>query len=483
MPLERLGTPAFIGETRDFQRGPDGALTDFGRAQAAAWSDMISRIADRAVAAVERDGRAQQPGYRSRFFNPLRFDPVGGHDPVPVFWEAFPKRISDFFDGDEKWSRAAEFEVATAGNPASRLFEVDAAGRLARRMDEVVTRSHDEYLEWHEHRDAQGRITRISFTCEPPEYWEFLGNGTPARPEVRDRKKLLELYRALVGPQVVEAELYWRHDVAILQPDGNGGQRAVLAFAKDDYNPFNRFNVREGAVHLTQRANTLGAEIVLGASASVLRRDAAGRPVKEASRLICCSGFGEPNRSSDPGIGAGVNGIVAAGGFVTLADPIGLYIGDADISVVGPGGEDVSSGWRVERGDAASKRVLHASFAVPAGRGFTVSDCSIGGNRIVSGGQFAERIGMVLFGQRSDAGPGGAGGAGASPRLACPFKGCVREEFPSLLDIVGADQRCRDISNTEHWRDAFEEEVVMSLDTTDRAAAVQLAADLRHGVR
>jgi hypothetical protein len=55
--------------------------------------------------------------------------------------------------------------------------------------------------------------------------------------------------------------------------------------------------------------------------------------------------------------------------------------------------------------------------------------------------------------------------------------------IPSLLDIVGADQRCRDISNTEHWRDAFEEEVVMSLDTTDRAAAVQLAADLRHGVR
>ncbi len=41
MPLDRLGTPAFIGETKDFQRGPDGALTEFGRAQAAAWSDMI----------------------------------------------------------------------------------------------------------------------------------------------------------------------------------------------------------------------------------------------------------------------------------------------------------------------------------------------------------------------------------------------------------------------------------------------------------
>jgi hypothetical protein len=481
MPLDRLGTPAFIGETKDFQRGPDGALTDFGRAQAAAWSDMISRIKDRAIASVEAEGRRQQPGYSSRFFNRLRFDPVGGDDPIPVLWDGFPKRIGDFFDGDEKWARAAEFEVATAGNPASRLFEVDSDGRLVRRMDEVVTRAHDEYLEWHEYRDAQGQITKISFTCEPPEYWEFLGNGTPARPQIRDRRKLLELYRALVGPQVVEADLYWRHDVAVLQPDGNGGQRAVLAFAKDDYNPYNRFNVREGLVHLTQRANTLGAEIVLGASASVLRRDAAGGPVADASRLICCSGFGEPNRSSDPRIGSGVNGIVAAGGFVTLADPIGLYIGDADISVAGPGGEDVSSGWHVERGDAASRRILHAWFKVPEGRNFTVSDCTIGGNRIVSGGQFAERIGMVLYGQRSDRGPDGA--AGPSPRLSCPFKCCVREEFPSLLDIIAAEGRCRDISNTEHWRDAFEEERVMSLDMTDRAGAIQLAADMRHGVR
>jgi hypothetical protein len=36
MPLEHLGTPAFIGETQDFQRGPDGALNAAGRSQAAA---------------------------------------------------------------------------------------------------------------------------------------------------------------------------------------------------------------------------------------------------------------------------------------------------------------------------------------------------------------------------------------------------------------------------------------------------------------
>src|SRR3954463_14289784 len=123
MPLEHLGTSAFISETQDFQCDPDGALNAVGQVQAAAWSDMISRIIDLAIAGVEQDARTQQPD--------------------------------------------------------------------------------------------------------------------------------------------------------------------------------NRFNVGEGLVHLTQRANTLGAEIVLGASASVLRHDPAGQPVQEATRLICCSGFGELNRSSD----------------------------------------------------------------------------------------------------------------------------------------------------------------------------------------
>ena len=60
-------------------------------------------------------------------------------------------------------------------------------------------------------------------------------------------------------------------------------------------------------MHLTQRANTLGAEINLAARATVLRRDHAGNRITDARRLISSSAFGSPDRSSDPNISQGVN--------------------------------------------------------------------------------------------------------------------------------------------------------------------------------
>lgn len=37
----------------------------------------------------------------------------------------------------------------------------------------------DEYCEWSVTRNSDNKITRIDFTCEGPEYWEYLGKVQP----------------------------------------------------------------------------------------------------------------------------------------------------------------------------------------------------------------------------------------------------------------------------------------------------------------
>lgn len=40
-------------------------------------------------------------------------------------------------------------------------------------------RLQDEYCEWSVDRNAEGKITRISVTCEGPEYWAYLAATQP----------------------------------------------------------------------------------------------------------------------------------------------------------------------------------------------------------------------------------------------------------------------------------------------------------------
>jgi hypothetical protein len=76
-------------------------------------------------------------------------------------------------------------------------------------------------------------------------------------------------------------------------------------------------------IHLSHRANSLGAQVNLAAIASALRNDANDRDVRgdDVARLCCCAGFGDPNRNSDPTIGAAANALAAAGRAHTLTNP------------------------------------------------------------------------------------------------------------------------------------------------------------------
>jgi hypothetical protein len=207
------------------------------------------------------------------------------------------------------------------------------------------------------------KITKVMFTCEGPEYWGHIARN--------DKALLVKLYSEIAGQAVPEAELFT-----------SGGA----------YAPRNKWNARY-AVHLVQPNNTLGAEINIAASATVLRRHAGHDPVTDANELINCSGYGDPDRHSDPHIGDVVNQAAREGRSLTLQDPIGLYleslphptnklnIRKPDGGVVGP------EYWTLARGD--KDHILRAVFEAPAGQP-AVGDLEIGGEKIAHAGQIVK---------------------------------------------------------------------------------------------
>jgi len=283
---------------------------------------------------------------------------------------------------------------------------------------EVHYRRGDEYLEWRAERDEHGRLRRITFTCESPDYWSAVAQGHPSPffmlggaevpPPARGAGRLdlvLARYRELVSPEVEPGDLVFGEDLF--------DEAGTVQFRAGDYNPWNRWNVTDGIVHLSHPANTLAEEIELVGDATVLRRDVHGRPLQAAKCLLCCGGFGDVNRSSDPAIGAAVNELARAGYRVTIANPIGLYMSHVeDAGWTRPDGSPVPPAyWRVTRGVAGTPglagttRAVRAVYEVPDGeacmdqggsRPLRISDLRIGGEPIRYAGQVAEAVRMVL---------------------------------------------------------------------------------------
>jgi hypothetical protein len=228
----------------------------------------------------------------------------------------------------------------------------------------------DEYCEWSVTRDAaSGKITRVTFTCEGPEYWEFLAAVNPAA--------VLALYQEHVSPAVKKQHLY-----------GNDGR----------YHPRNRWNssTTEGAMHLIQANNTLGAEIELAAAATIVRTKN-GVPLTSEQELIECGAYGQPERFSDPHIGAEVNALARQKADISLANPVGLHL--AGLSTAGwttPDQSNPATYWKITRG--TQEKALRAVYEVPADRGFAVGDVKINGRPIEFGSQIADFITIKITG-------------------------------------------------------------------------------------
>jgi hypothetical protein len=243
----------------------------------------------------------------------------------------------------------------------------------------------DEYCEWSVTRDpVSNKITSVMFTCENPDYWFTLWQVDP--------NTVLKIYQEVISSKVQLSDLYLL--------DSNGKPVVNPLTGAPAYNPLNKWNsgpvtnpdVSGGAMHLTSPPNTLGAEVYLAAAATLLR----DVPTYNAQNMICCSKYGQPYRNSDPHIGFTANQLAKAGFTISLTNPVGLYIQQPDFGTyVTPDNTPAQDFWTVVRGNGPNQ-ILHAVFAVPAGKNYTVSDIKINGQPINWGGQIAETFQMQL---------------------------------------------------------------------------------------
>lgn len=350
---------------------PPGLLEDFSAEQKAAWSEWISGQMDEAA-----QGRPEVfdfDGPRAQFYNPLRVDEEADAREVDISWTAFPRNVQINSVGDvQRWQRA----------DGSRDLQ-------------------DEYCEWSIDRDpATDKITRVTFTCEGPEYWQFLAETTP--------QVALDLYRSFIHPDVAMEDLF-----------GSNGR----------YNPRNRWNssTLTGAMHLIQVNNSLGAEIELAAGSSVVRV-INGQALTTERELIRCGQYGGQERNSDPHIGAVVNSVTRQKADVTLANPVGLYFNDL---LTGgwatPDGSDPKAYWSYVRGTA--NKPVRAVYEVPAGRGFVVGDITIGGRPIQFAAQIADFITIKLTGV----------GTRFGQSTVAPMTGCRRRKPSPVTALAAAE--------------------------------------------
>jgi hypothetical protein len=353
---------------------PTAGLTDFDAVAGLrmAWSQMISDLMD-----AMNFGHFPPPGPPSaldelrawggaaadlRFYNPLSMSTPAGSMDANVTWRALPTSYDQTHPNKHERSTFLD-------NP-----HFDTRLRKS-------TRIQDEYNEWILVRDQNNKIVKVVFTSEPALYYEFLADPPDGVDRGACQALLLTLYKSICGDASIQlADLF----------DGTGA-----------YDAYNKWNAQY-AVHMQQENNTLGAEVNIAARSAILRKDTETGTLKTgAAELIACGGYGEHERQSDPSIGAAVNRAVQENRFITLQNPVGLYMTGLDTAGwVTPDGTDPATFWRTVRGQAGANpetaRIVRAEFAVPARLGYTVSDIKIGGISINFGADIAAHIGMRL---------------------------------------------------------------------------------------
>ena len=382
--------------------------------------------------------KGEVSGLDKHFFYDADADPAPGVPPAraPIPWNGFPRSIWEWYGADADPQGTAR-ALATAEvvapleflDPRLRFFRSSNGARVP-----LMARQQDEYCEWFADRDANGRVTRISFTCEGPEYWEQMWEVDPAL--------VVELYQEHVKPGVsdtqLRADLSWPEDIK----SANG----KVSFHAGSYNRWNKWTTTHGAMHLTHPANTLGAEITLAAEATRIYGAVAPNPPNTlASRLICCAGFGGVSRSSDPLIGVGVNSFARQGLCVTLDNPVGLYISDFAVGgLLSPTGQPIGPAClHIRRASPDGSLILRAEITPPPGANYTLDQCTFDGHALTGGGSVARRITMVLFGLAKM-----VPGRMAETITGCQAK-CCKKPASNYLESVAPATDCAKIDWTK----------------------------------
>ena len=342
---------------------PTGAQKDFGPQLRNAWHELIKATfklhLDQGIQKIV-NGLGRQPPRRS------------------ICGSSAPRRSRrqiTLSEGNVRW-RAFPIRYGPPSTATYRLVDEPAlrGGQM---------RIQDEYCEWRVFRGkATKNILRVVFTSEPPEYYRFLYDPGVPRLTKSARQLLVRLYQRRCGTTAVR----------LTDLERTVGSVKV-------YDTGNKWN-NEHCVHLQQPENTLGAQINIAARAAVLR-SRAGSLITDVKTLIACDGFGDPDRQSDPAIGDSVNKLARENRFLTLENPVGLYMTSLDTSGWStPDGTDAQKFWKVLGGrmdkDQGKSMIVRAEFTVPASKGYTVSDIKIAGVPIAFGSQIAEHLEMRL---------------------------------------------------------------------------------------
>lgn len=313
---------------------PPGYLEDFNDNQREGWTREISLYFDR----VKVGKPDLNDGPRHQFYHPLKDSVDSKINTKVVSWIGFPRNVTINTSSDEqRWKEAEE----------SRDLQ-------------------DEYCEWSVEKNSEGKITKVFFTCEGPEYWDFLGKTSP--------EKVVKLYQEYINPSVKMEDL----------------------FINGEYQARNQWNdSQSGAMHLIQRNNSLYAEIELAGGSSIVRKKQ-DRIVTESRELIECGKYGDSERNSDPLIGSEVNKLTRTGLKVSLLDPVGLYLGDFDPQGWEmPDQSDPKSYWKILRGTPDFP--VRAVYEIPADKGFVVGDIKINGQSIKYGAQITDFVSIKLI--------------------------------------------------------------------------------------
>ena len=353
--------PAFLKESKDFLlkhfstpaniqdlQGPEQALLD------ELWHLNLEAFTQQAICGNpwNKSGMANETYY----YDPTHSVVPEGTQPAMVSWNAFPNRINQFFgaatalpSNPHNLPQNSIWELADSGFytdkngrkepfpqvPKKLCPQADWRGALHPFGPYGPRGWQDEYCEWNVSRNSQGKITRVDFVCENPEYWHALWRVNPA--------KVAQLYQDTLNfglPKGSSNTVTVKVEDLQLSHPRTGKPVIDPSTGFPAYNPLNKWNrgtvalrsgasFAGGAMHLTSTPNTLQTELVsLAAVATVLRE----MGNNDSQELGCCSQDILPYRNSDPHIGQMVNVLVSTKAKVALADPTGLYIQSPDFS-------------------------------------------------------------------------------------------------------------------------------------------------------
>jgi|JI61114C2RNA_FD_contig_31_8004512_length_4453_multi_6_in_0_out_0_2 hypothetical protein len=343
-------------------------------------------------------------------------------------WGAFPRAVAR--GGPWKEFQPTKVDPTGIYRAVEHLGDGDfSAGTFIDSQDRVlhlpVRDRQDEYVEWHASRDQDGNITKLTFVAEGYDYFAKLFEY--------DEQRVVEIYKEFINDNTIKTD-HLRAPNGIYRREPSGRRREVVA--PGGFNPRNRLNISDGIVHLSHRANSLGAEVNLAGVSGVARKISSGELLdgSDAEKLLCCNAGGNPNRNSDPLISQQAYAQVLGSYRYTLANPVGLYIAGVDEQgLLLPDNKTPvpRDWWTIVRGadlwDVTKSRVLRLELAIPKSEQLTISDLTIGGENVEHAGQIAELLSVHLFVTRWKRNSMSVG-----PKVACEATCCVKDGSDQL---------------------------------------------------